>query len=101
MLTLLGTHGKASLMTPNQKLGGFDSRQLSKLAPIWRAMVVIGFLMFLLFSILLMREFTVANGQGRNLVFAIQDISTVTNFVIGSIAALLGFLVLEYLRIHD
>jgi hypothetical protein len=69
-----------------------------KLAPIWRAMVEVGFIVFLFYSNLLMGEFTHANDQGKTLVFAIQDIFTITNFVIASISGLIGYVVFEYLR---
>jgi len=45
-----------------------------------------------------MGEFTHANGQGKTLLFAIQDIFTVTNFVIAIISGLIGYVVFEYLR---
>ena len=70
----------------------------TKLAPIWRAMVEVGFIIFLFYSNLLMGEFTHANDQGKSLVFAIQDIFTPTNFVIAVISALIGYVVFEYLR---
>ncbi|MHB8413097.1 MAG: hypothetical protein ACYDDI_14275 [Candidatus Acidiferrales bacterium] len=61
-------------------------------------MIEIGFVIFLFYSNLLMGEFTHANGQGKSLVFAIQDIFTVTNFVIALISGLIGYSVFEYLR---
>jgi hypothetical protein len=45
-----------------------------------------------------MGEFARANGQGKSLVFAIQDIFTLTNFSIALVSALIGYLVVEYLR---
>jgi hypothetical protein len=75
-----------------------NPKQPRKLTPIWRAMVEIGFIIFLLYSNLLMREFTHASGRGINIAFAVQDIFTVTNFVIAIISGLLGYLVLEYIR---
>jgi len=61
-------------------------------------MVEIGFIIFLFYSNLLMGEFTHTNGQGKSLAFAIQDIFTVTNFVIAIISGLIGYVVFEYLR---
>ena len=61
-------------------------------------MVEVGFIIFLFYSNLLMGEFTRANDQGKTLVFAIQDIFTVTNFVIAVISGLIGYVVFEYLR---
>jgi hypothetical protein len=68
------------------------------LTPIWRAMIEIGFIIFLFYSNLLMGEFTQTNGQGKNLLFAIQDIFTVTNFMIAIFSGLIGYVVFEYLR---
>jgi hypothetical protein len=75
-----------------------NPEQPRKSTPIWRAIVEIGLLIFLLYSNLLMREFTHANGQEKSLTFAIQDIFTVTNFVIAVISGLIGCFVFEYLR---
>jgi hypothetical protein len=69
-----------------------------KLTPIWRAMVEVGFIIFLFYSNLLMGEFTQTNSQGKSLVFAIEDIFTVTNFVIAIISGLIGYVIFEYLR---
>jgi len=69
-----------------------------KLAQIWRAIVEISFIIFLFYSNLLMGEFTHINGQGKSLLFAIQDTFTITNFVIARVSALVGYLVFEYLR---
>jgi hypothetical protein len=69
-----------------------------KLAPLWRALIEVGFIIFLFYSNLLMGEFTHTNDQGKTLLFAIQDIFTVTNFVIGMTSGLIGYVVFEYLR---
>ena len=61
-------------------------------------MVEVGFIVFLFYSNLLMGEFTHSNGQGKNLVFGIQDVFTITNFVIAVISGLIGYVVVEYLR---
>jgi uncharacterized protein with PQ loop repeat len=73
-------------------------KESRKLTPVWRAMVEVGFIIFLFYSNLLMGEFTHTNGQGKTLLFAIQDIFTVTNFVIAIISGLIGYVVFEYLR---
>lgn len=59
-------------------------------------MVEIEAIMFLLDSTLLMRESTHTNGQGKNPASAIQDIFTVTTFVIAVASELLGYVVIEY-----
>jgi len=61
-------------------------------------MVEVGFIIFLFYSNLLMGEFTHTNDQGKSMIFAIQDIFTVTNFVIAVISGLIGYVVFEYLR---
>ncbi len=69
-----------------------------KLTPIWRALIEVGFIIFLFYSNLLMGEFTHTNDQGKSLVFAINDIFTATNFSIAIISGLIGYVVFEYLR---
>jgi len=61
-------------------------------------MVEIGFIVFLFYANLLMGEFTRANGRGKDAVFAVEDIFTLTNFSIAIVSGLLGYLVFEYLR---
>jgi hypothetical protein len=65
----------------------------------WRAVTDIGFIIFLFYSNLLMGEFTHSGmGRGRGLAWAIKDIFTEVNFAIAVIAALIGYLVVEFLR---
>jgi hypothetical protein len=45
-----------------------------------------------------MREFTHSSEQGKSLVFAIKDIFTLTSFVVAMISALIGYIVLAYVR---
>jgi hypothetical protein len=46
-----------------------------------------------------MGQFTRSNSvDGKSLLFAIGNIFTITNFVIGVICALIGYIVVEYLR---
>ena len=61
-------------------------------------MIETGFIIFLFYSNLLMGEFTQSHGAGKSLVSAIGDIFTITNFVIAVISALIGYVVVEYLR---
>jgi formate-dependent nitrite reductase membrane component NrfD len=74
------------------------SKGSGKSAPISRAIVEICFIVFLFYSNLLMGEFTQTNGQGKSLAFAIKDIFSTTNFTIAVAAALIGYVVFEYLR---
>ena len=64
----------------------------------WRAIIEIGFIIFLFYSNLLMGEFEQTNGQGKSLAFAIRDIFSATNFEIAVAAGLIGYVVFEYLR---
>jgi len=61
-------------------------------------MVEIAFIIFLFYSNLLMGEFTRANGHGKSLTFAVEDIFSLANLIIAVISGLLGYLVFEYLR---
>jgi hypothetical protein len=66
---------------------------------VWRAVTEIGFIIFLFYSNLLMGEFTHSGmARARGLAWAITDIFTEVNFAIGVIAALIGYLVVEFLR---
>ena len=73
-------------------------RNRRRLAPLWRAVIEVAFIVFLFYSNLLMGEFTASNGRGKSLAFALQDIFTGTNFAIAMISALIGYGVLEHLR---
>jgi hypothetical protein len=75
-----------------------DSNHRLRITPIWRAAIEIAFIVFLFYSNLLMGEFTVANGRGKSLAFALNDIFTGMNFVIAAVSALIGYVVFEYLR---
>jgi hypothetical protein len=66
---------------------------------VWRALIEAGFIVFLFYSNLLMGEFE-RTGMGRKhtLVWALSDIFTPENFVIAMIAAVIGYLLFEFLR---
>jgi len=66
---------------------------------IWRAGIEIGFIIFLFYSNLLMGEFERSGmGQKRGLAWAIADVFTSANFEIATLAALVGYIVFEFLR---
>ena len=65
----------------------------------WRVIVEIAFIMFLFYSNLLMGEFERGNSVGgKTLAVALVDIFTLANFTIGILAALVGYVIVEYLR---
>ncbi len=67
--------------------------------PIFRGAVGIGFILFLLYSNLLMREFTQSeSAPGKSLVFAVRDIFSPANFVIGVISAMIVYFIFEWSR---
>ena len=72
--------------------------QSQRRSALLRALVEIGFIIFLFYSNLLMGEFNRASGQGKTFGAALYDILTPANFAIGLIAALIGYLVVEFLR---
>jgi hypothetical protein len=64
-----------------------------------RAIVEIGFIIFLFYSNLLMGEFERSGlAQSRGLVWALGDIFTAQNGAIAVFAGVTGHLVVEYLR---
>jgi hypothetical protein len=66
---------------------------------IWRAVIEIGFITFLFYSNLLMGEFERSGmGRARGLAWAIGDVFTAANFAIAMIAALIGYVLFEFLR---
>ena len=66
---------------------------------VWRAVIEVGFIIFLFYSNLLMGEFERSGmAQKNGLAWAIGDVLTTANFEIGMIAALVGYLVVEFLR---
>jgi hypothetical protein len=66
---------------------------------IWRAVIEVGFIIFLFYSNLLMGQFA-RSGKGREmgLAWAIADILTPANFAIALTAAFIGYIVVEFLR---
>ncbi len=65
----------------------------------WRALIEIGFIIFLFYSNLLMGEFERSGpGLNRGLMWAIADVFTRYNFAIAAVAAVIGYLLFEFLR---
>ena len=66
---------------------------------ILRAIIEMGFIIFLFYSNLLMGEFTSSGlGREKGLVWAFLNIFTWSNFMIAVAAALIGYIVFEFLR---
>jgi len=66
---------------------------------VWRAVIEVGFIVFLFYSNLLMGEFERSGpGQKTGLAWAIANVFTVANCVIAMIAALIGYVLGEFLR---
>ena len=64
-----------------------------------RALIEMGFIIFLFYSNLLMGEYDRSgNGRKHNLTWAMHDIFTLNNFEIAVAAAIAGYLVFEFLR---
>ena len=65
----------------------------------WRAVIEVGFIMFLFYSNLLMGEFERSGlGEKRGIAWAIRDVFTAANFGIAMFAALIGYVLMEFLR---
>jgi hypothetical protein len=66
---------------------------------ILRALIETGFIIFLFYSNLLMGEFNkTGNGQRKSFLWVLGDIFTKSNFEIALGAAIVGYLVFEFLR---
>ena len=66
---------------------------------IWRAIIEISFIVFLFYSNLLMGEFERSGmGEKRGLLWAMADVFTFENFWIALIAAVVGYILFEFLR---
>jgi hypothetical protein len=65
----------------------------------FRAVIEVGFIVFLFYSNLLMGEFERSGGGRKNgLGWAIRDIFTLNNLIIAIAAALIGYALVELLR---
>jgi len=66
---------------------------------VWRAVIEVGFIVFLFYANLLMGEFERSGmGPRRGLIWAAKDILTAANFGIALLAGLIGYGLFEYLR---
>jgi len=66
---------------------------------VWRAVIEVGFIIFLFYSNLLMGEFERSGmGKKRGFTWAILDILTTANFEIAIVAGIIGYILFEFLR---
>ena len=66
---------------------------------VWQGLIEVGFIVFLFYSNLLMGEFERSGlGQRRGLAAALTDVLTRSNLMIAGIAAVIGYLLVEFLR---
>jgi hypothetical protein len=64
-----------------------------------RGLIEVGFILFLFYSNLLMGEFERSGmGTKHGLIWALSDVFTVANFEIAVIAAVIGYILVEFLR---
>jgi hypothetical protein len=64
-----------------------------------RGAIEVGFIVFLFYANLLMGEYGRSGmGRTRGLAWAVYDIVTAPNLVIALVAALIGYVVFEFLR---
>ncbi len=69
------------------------------MAPFWRAVVEISFIIFLFYSNLLMGQYVAtASPQNMSLWTAIKIVVTPDNLIIALVTALIGHLAFEFLR---
>jgi len=66
---------------------------------VWRPLIEISFIIFLFYSNLLMGEFERSGmAQTRGIAWAIRDVFTAANFEIAMVAAVIGYILFEFLR---
>ena len=86
----------SSSSSPAPRLSTVGAQMKKKL---WRALTEVGFIIFLFYSNLLMGEYTRAvRARGHGLVWAVEDIFTESNLAIAICAALVGYVIFEFLR---
>jgi hypothetical protein len=74
-------------------------KEPARITPLWRGVIEAGFIIFLYYSNLLMGEYTHSNNPDHKLLpAALWDIFTLDNFIIAIVSALIGYVVVEYLR---
>jgi hypothetical protein len=75
------------------------SRKLIGMKAILRALIEVGFIIFLFYSNLLMGEYERSGmGRGKGLIWAVRDVFTEYNFAIAVVSGLIGYGFVEFLR---
>lgn len=82
--------------------GGYDGgmAKVTRKVLFGRAAIEITGILFLFYANLLMGEFTGHSRTGKTLLYALNDIFTKENLVIGVVAATAGFAVFEWFRMR-
>ncbi|MGB2604462.1 MAG: hypothetical protein WBC78_12765 [Candidatus Sulfotelmatobacter sp.] len=66
---------------------------------VWRSVIEVGFIIFLFYSNLLMGEFERSGmGMKKGIGWALRDVFTAANFEIATVAAIIGYILFEFLR---
>ncbi len=76
----------------------YSSKPPKPLKQFYRALIEIGFIIFLFYSNLLMGEYTRSSPHRVSMAYAMHDMVTWENFVIANVSALIGYVVFEFLR---
>jgi uncharacterized protein with PQ loop repeat len=75
-----------------------ENKTSKKLPLLSRILIEVGFIVFLFYSNLLMGEYSHSGlGQTKGLLWAMEDMFTLTNFAIAIVLALIGYLIFDYL----
>jgi hypothetical protein len=81
------------------ELGRSGDIRLAMKKGLLKSLIEVGFIIFLFYSNLLMGEFERSNmGRAKGLAWALHDVFTPANFAIALMAALIGYILFEFLR---
>ena len=76
-----------------------EVEQSTAMKKVGRAIVEVGFIVFLFYSNLLMGEYERSGlALSKGMVWALRDIFTETNLIVALSAALIGYVLVEFLR---
>jgi len=84
---------------PSTEQQPLNSEHLAMKSEGWRALIEVAFIVFLFYSNLLVGEFERSGvGRNRSLAWAIGNVFTIQNFEIAIVAAVIGYILFEFLR---